>query len=349
MVQDLTAQEVGRMLSAEVHGDSNRPVRGVGDIRVASETDLCFVAAEKYLPQIGKSPARVWLIHPELFEKGLDAATKNSRTFILVPHPYLGFVKVASHFFPIPKSKPGVHKMAFVDPSAEVHPTAQIDAFVSIGARARVGAGAILNAHTWIGDEAQIGEDSILYGNVSVYPRTVIGKRAVIHSGAVIGSDGFGFIKDQQTGEQIKIPQVGRVVIHDDVEIGANTCIDRSTLGDTVICQGAKIDNLVQIAHNCEVGKNTVVCAMSGMAGSSKVGDDVVLAGAVHLGGHLSIGDRTQIAGWSGVTKDVPAGQSMKGYPLRPVNEFLKIQSIIGKLPEIYKRLLKLEEKVDGK
>jgi UDP-3-O-[3-hydroxymyristoyl] glucosamine N-acyltransferase len=273
----------------------------------------------------------------------LTSETKSTKVFLLVDQPYLFFVKLANHFFPEPKPRPGVHATAVIDATAEVHEGCQIGPFVHVAAGARIERDVVLHSHVWIGEGASVGEGSILYGGVKVYPRSVVGKRNILHSGAVIGADGFGFLRD---GEKlVKIPQVGRAVLHDDVEVGANTTIDRGAFDDTVVGAGTKIDNHVQIGHNVRIGKSGIFCAFAGISGNTTIGDNVLFAGQAGTKGHMKVGNNVSVGAQSGVSKNIPDGQNVKGYPAQPLNEYLKNQALFLKLPEIYKRLVKLEKK----
>jgi UDP-3-O-[3-hydroxymyristoyl] glucosamine N-acyltransferase len=337
----ITAQEASEKFNARLIGDSKFAIEGVGDPRTATKHVACFVASEAYLPYVGKSQSDCWVIDSKLFES-LDSNLKTRKVFLLVDQPYLFFVKLANHFFPEPSAKPAVHPLAFIHPEANVHESCQIEAFVHVAQGARVDKGVILHPHVWVGEGSSIGEDSILYSGAKVYPRCVLGKRNILHAGAVIGADGFGFLKDGE--KQVKIPQVGRAVLHDDVEVGANSTIDRGAFDDTVVGAGTKIDNHVQIGHNCRIGKNGLFCAFAGISGNTIIGDNVLFAGQAGTKGHMKVGSNVSVGAQSGVSKDVPDGQNVKGYPAQPLKEYLKNQALFLKLPEIYKRLLNLEK-----
>ncbi len=326
---------------ARLVGDKDFVIKGVGAASTAAPDSICFIEAEKYLEGFRKSASRAWIISPQIFDS-LEQRIKNERIFFVTEKPYDSFVRLVNHLFPARKSKPGIHPMAFVDPSADVHATAEIHAHATVEGGAKIGAGVILYPGVWVGENATIGENSILYGGAKIYHGTMIGKRNILHAGCVIGSDGFGFIPDK-TG-LLKIPQIGKAILHDDVEIGANSTIDRGTIEDTVIGRGTKIDNLVQIGHNCKVGENCIMCAFVGVSGNTTIGNNVLLAGQVGTKGHMKIGDNTQVGAQSGVSKDVPPNSKVKGYPPQPLKEYLRLQALIQKLPEIYKRLVKLEE-----
>jgi len=344
MGSKMTAGEASERLEAQLVGDAKFLIEGVAGPESATSNTACFVESESYLPLFKKSSALCWVTTPKIFES-LEESAKKNKTFLLSEKPYLSFVKLVSHFHPTVKSSGKINSQSWIDPSAEIHESVQVDAFVVVGARTKVAAGAVLKAGVWIGDDVVIGEESILNAGVKIYHQCILGKRNTIHSGAVIGADGFGFIPD--SSGLTKIPQVGKVVLHDDVEVGANSTIDRGTLEDTVIGRGTKIDNLVQIGHNCKIGKNVILCGFVGLAGNTTIGDNCLLAGQVGVAGHLTIGDNVQIAAQTGVSKDVASNQKVKGYPPQPLNEYLKLQVMIHKLPEIYKRLVAAEKKIN--
>jgi UDP-3-O-[3-hydroxymyristoyl] glucosamine N-acyltransferase len=218
--------------------------------------------------------------------------------------------------------------------------------FVHIGDRCRIGDRVTLYPGVYIGEESSIGEESILYSNVSIYPRTAIGKRVVLHSGVVVGSDGFGYVKEGR--KNVKIPQVGTVEIEDDVEIGANTTIDRGALGKTIIRRGVKIDNLVQVAHSVVIGEDSILCAQVGISGSTKIGSNVTLAGQVGVVDHIEIGDNVTVVAQSGVMNDLPANQAYTGTPSMPHRDFLRMAAVLPKLPEMRKTLLQIETRLKG-
>jgi UDP-3-O-[3-hydroxymyristoyl] glucosamine N-acyltransferase len=341
----ITANEVSLKFGLRLIGDGHFQIDGVGDPRTATSSQICFVAFEKYLPAVRESRSQAWIISPDLFER-VKMSEKESKVFFLSDDPFLSFVQLVHHLIPATKAIGGVHALAFVDPKAIVDPTAQIDAFVSVQVGAEIGRGVILHPHVWVGAGAKIGDESVLFSGAKVYPNTIIGKRCILHSSCVIGADGFGFIKDK-AGNNIKIPQVGRAVLGDDIEIGASSAIDRGALDDTSIGDGTKIDNLVQIGHSCKIGKNNLICAMAGLSGHTTMGDNCLIAGHAGTKGHLKIGDNVRVGAQSGVTKDLPSNSDCKGYPARPLKEFLKTQVLQLRLPEIYKRLVSLENHIE--
>ena len=343
-LKGLTAGEASERLRARLVGDAAFLIEGVASPETATAHTVCFVESKSYLPDFNRSPSLCWVTTPDIYE-GLEERTRQKRVFLLSEKPYHSFVKLVEHFFPAVKSTPRKHSLAAIDSTAVVDPSAQIQEFVSIGARAKVGAGVILHSGVWIGEDVTVGENTVIYAGAKIHSGCIVGKKNVIHAGAVIGSDGFGFLPDSQG--LVKVPQVGRVVLHDEVEVGANSTIDRGTLGDTIIGRGTKIDNLVQIGHNCIVGTNCILCAFVGLSGNTTLGNNVLMAGQAGTKGHLSIGDNVQVGAQSGVSKDIPSNRQVKGYPAIPLKDFLKLQVLFTKLPEIYKRLTSVEKSLE--
>jgi UDP-3-O-[3-hydroxymyristoyl] glucosamine N-acyltransferase len=316
-------------------------ITGVGAPGIGAPDFICFIEAEKYLESFKKSSCRAWLITPEIFSRLPNELTAE-KIFLITDKPYLNFVRIVNLFHPPPKVRPGIHSTAIIHPTAQVHPTAQIEAHVVIQGHVKIGADTVLYPGVWVGEYSEVGEGSILYGGAKVYHNCIVGKRNILHAGAVVGSDGFGFLPD--ASRLLKIPQVGRAILHDDIEVGANSTIDRGTIEDTVIGSGTKIDNLVQIGHNCKIGQNCIFCAFVGVSGNTIIGNNVLLAGQVGTKGHMKIGDNVQVGAQSGVSKDVPSNSKVKGYPPQPLKDYLRLQVLIQKLPDLYKRLIKLEE-----
>jgi len=249
-------------------------------------------------------------------------------------------------FFPEPVLPAGIHPSAVVAASARVDPSAHVGPQCVIGERVRIGADAVLVGRNFISDDCVVGEECRLYPNVTLYPRSALGRRVRIHAGSVIGSDGFGYVFDK--GEHRKVPQVGQVIIHDDVEIGANVTIDRAALGATVIGRGTKIDNLVQIAHNVTIGEHCILVAQVGIAGSTKIGNYVTIAGQVGVAGHLRIADKVTIAAQSGVMHHIPEGQKWLGSPAGPDRVMKRQYLAMERLPELLRRVQELERRLGG-
>jgi len=311
---------------------------GLAGIQDAGPGDLTFVANKKYLPYLKTTNASAVI--------AASGTTSDRLTLLLHPEPYFAFMQAVRIFYPARRYAPGTHPTAVIAESARIDATAHVGPNVVIEDHCTVGKNTAILANDFIGESSEIGDDCLLYPNVTVREKTLIGNRVIVHSGTVIGSDGFGYATSG--GVHHKIYQVGRVVIDDDVEIGANVTIDRGTLGDTHIGEGSKIDNLVQIAHNVKMGKGCILVSQVGVSGSTKLGDYVVAAGQVGIVGHIDIGDGVQIAAQSGVARGIEAGTTVFGSPAREKIRAMKIEACVGKLPEYVKQLRELERKVSA-
>jgi UDP-3-O-[3-hydroxymyristoyl] glucosamine N-acyltransferase len=329
-----TASELASKLEGEVVGDGSTNLTGFAPALTARTGDLTFAENEDFFAKAEQSAASAILVD------GKFSSTK--KTLIRVANARVAFAKVLPLFFPEPKCVPGIHPTAIASKSAQIDNTAQIGPCCVIGEGVEIGARVILHGLNHIGDNTVIDNDSQLFPKVTVYPQSQIGKRVRIHAGTVIGSDGFGYVLDE--GIHRKIPQIGSVIIGDDVEIGANVTIDRGALGPTVIGKGTKIDNLVQIAHNVCIGENCLVVAQVGIAGSTKIGSYVILAGQVGLAGHLKVGDRVIVAAQSGVMNDIPSGEKWLGAPAQPDRQAKRQLVALQQLPELIKRVKELEK-----
>jgi UDP-3-O-[3-hydroxymyristoyl] glucosamine N-acyltransferase len=331
-----TAAEVARELGGQVVGDSSIVLTGFAPADAARKGDLTFAENENYFARAEQSAASAILVAEDF--------TSNGKTLIRVPNARIAFARVLPLFFPEAHFVPGVHASAVVHPTADVSPTAHIGPFCVVRERVKIGASVVLEGGNHIGAGCEIGNETRLFPNATVYARTVIGQRVRIHAGSVIGSDGFGYVLDQ--GVHRKVPQVGNVVIHDDVEIGANVTVDRGALGSTIIGKGSKIDNLVQIAHNVVIGENCILIAQVGIAGSTKLGNFVTLAGQVGLAGHLKIGDHVTVAAQAGVMNSIPDKEKWLGSPAAPSQEIKRQWITIRKLPELLERVKELEKRL---
>lgn len=329
--------EIAALIGGRVTGDEKTIITGIRPIEEAQDGDLSFVANPKYLKLLPTTRAAAVLVAP-----GTEAPNTN---LITVPDPYMAFGKLLNLFYPQDHGPAGVSPDAYIGESAVISPEATVMPRAIIMSGARIDKGAVIYPGVFVGPGACIGEDSILYANVSVYANCIIGKRVILHSGVVIGADGFGFAKPGQ--DNAKIPQVGIVQIDDDVELGANTTVDRATLGRTWIQRNVKIDNLVQIAHNVVVGENSVIAAQTGISGSTKIGKGVILGGQVGIIGHISIGDNAMIGASSNIHKDIPAGAIGGGSPFLPRREWLKVEVTKAKIPEMRIKLDKLIKQVE--
>lgn len=328
-----TATEIAGFIGGQVIGDGSTLLHRFAPVNSAQTGDLTFAENEAFFEKAIQSAASAILIDSDI--------STCSKTCIRVPQARVGFAKALALFFPEPAFSPGIHPSAVVAPSCKIDPTAHIGPHCIVGERVEIGPRAVLQGLNFIAEDSAIGEDTRLFPNTTLYAGTRIGKRVRIHSGAVLGSDGFGYVFD--AGAHLKIPQVGTVIIHDDVEIGANTTIDRGAMEPTVIGRGTKIDNLVQIAHNVVVGEHSIIVAQAGVAGSTKLGRYVILAGQVGVAGHLEIGDRVTVAAQSGVMHNIPDGQKWLGSPAQPDRTAKRVILASLKLPEILQRIAKLE------
>jgi UDP-3-O-[3-hydroxymyristoyl] glucosamine N-acyltransferase len=337
-----TAQQIADLLHGEIVGDESTEVWSVAKIEEAKLGDICFLANEKYEQYISTTKASVILI-----SKNLVPQTSPLAILIIVDDAYASFAKLL-HFYEqaIASNQPiGIESGSHVSPTAQIGSNVYIAAFAYIGANAIIGDGAQIYPNAYIGEGVKIGSQSIIYSNVNIYKHCIIGERVIIHSSTVIGSDGFGFAFEN--GAFKKIPQIGNVIIEDDVEIGANCTIDRATMGSTKICKGVKLDNLVQVAHNVEIGENTVIAAQAGISGSTKIGKYCMIGGQAGIVGHIKIADGTKINAQSGVAKEVKtSGQSLTGSPAFDYKSTIKSQIIFRNLPDLQTRINQLEHKL---
>lgn len=333
----MTAAEIATHVGGEVIGDPAIQLKGFAPADTAKSGDLTFAENEDYFARAEQSSASAILVD------GNQASAR--KVLIRVPKARVAFAKVVGLFFPPAKFAPGIHPGSVIDRSAQVDPTAHIGAHCIIGERARIGAHAVLQGGNHVAADCTIGESTRLYPNVVVYAQSQIGDRVTIHAGTVIGADGFGYVFHD--GAHRKVPQVGNVVVHDDVEIGANVTIDRGALGSTVIGKGSKIDNLVQIGHNVVIGEHCILVSQVGIAGSTKIGRSVTLAGQVGIAGHLRIGNNVTIAAQSGVMNDIPDGEKWLGTPAQADRQTKRIYIALQRLPELLQRVHKLEKRLN--
>nr|WP_175801037.1 UDP-3-O-(3-hydroxymyristoyl)glucosamine N-acyltransferase [Burkholderia anthina] len=352
----LTLEELVKRFGGEIAGDAQCKVSSLAPLDQAGPQQLAFLANPKYLSQVEATRAGAVLIAPKDLEK-LRAATDGPRqagprNFIVTPNPYAYFARVAQMFIDLatPQRAAGVHPSATIDPAAKVAASAVVGPHVTVEAGAVIEDGVQLDANVFVGRGTTIGANSHLYPNASVYHGCKIGPRAIIHSGAVIGSDGFGFAPDfvgdgdARTGSWVKIPQVGGVSIGPDVEIGANTTIDRGAMADTVIEECVKIDNLVQIGHNCRIGAYTVIAGNAGIAGSTTIGRHCMIGGAAGIAGHVTLGDYVIITAKSGVSKSLPkAGIYTSAFPAVDHGDWNRSAALVRNLDKLRDRIKALE------
>ena len=336
---EFSAQQIAMLLGGKVTGDANRKVSDVGPIESAHEGQLSFLCDAKYLPHLPQTGASVVLMTESIAFDGETNATlirvENARAAM---GQLLSLVAKAMN-----PAKQGVEQPSFVSEGVAIPEDAYIGAFAYIGKNVQLGKGVQIYPHTYIGDNVKIGDNTILYSGVKVYYNCVIGKDCILHAGVVIGSDGFGFEPDAK-GVNQKLPQIGNVIIEDDVEIGANTTVDRAMMGSTIIHRNAKLDNLVQVAHNVEIGESTFLCSQVGIAGSSKIGGHCILAGQVGVAGHLEIADNCVFGAQSGIPSSVKKPGMYQGSPIIDAMNWRR--SVVGfkNLPDIMKRLNEIEK-----
>ncbi|MCG3175314.1 MAG: UDP-3-O-acylglucosamine N-acyltransferase [Candidatus Omnitrophica bacterium] len=337
-VRSFRLEEIAALVGGTVLGDPGTAITGVSGIKEAVPGDITFLSSPKYLPYLSQTAASAVITSKDV--------TADAKPLVLTDNPSAAFTKVVQAFSePVEPPQPGTH------PTAVVHPTARLGQGVSIGPHAVIEAGAeigertVIGAGVYVGRQGRIGKDCRIDAHVCVRERCSIGDRVILHCGAVIGADGFGY---ERIGEAyVKIPQLGDVRIDDDVEIGANACVDRGRFQSTWIKSGAKIDNLVQIAHNVVIGEHAIIVAQVGISGSTELGKSVIIAGQAGLVGHITVGDGAIIGARSGVSKSVPDGAVVLGEPARPIAETKRIVALTARLPEIAKDVTELKKKLE--
>lgn len=332
----ITLAQIHQVVGGELVGSPDATVTGLTSYEAAGPNDLTFVANDKLLKAGSRPTAGALLSHRRLTEYGGPQ--------VVVANPTLAFAQVAQKFF-VPASPPrGIDPAVIRGTDVRIGADVSIWPGVTLGDRVTIGARATLYPGCFVGHGSTIGDDSLLYPNVVVREGCTIGARVIVHPGTVIGSDGFGYVQDK--GRHFKIPQLGGVTIEDDVELGANVTIDRATLGQTLIKQGTKIDNLVQIAHNVTIGAHCIVVAQVGIAGSTKVGQHVMIGGQAGLADHIQIGDQVMIASRAGVNRNLESNQIVSGAPVMPHETWIKAQAVIPRLPELRQTVRALEERL---
>jgi UDP-3-O-[3-hydroxymyristoyl] glucosamine N-acyltransferase len=332
-----TLGELAEFLGGVAVGDITTVITGVKGIDEAGTGDITFLANPKYMKFLETTAASAVIVSPDMNVPG--------RSLIKVDNPYLAFTKVVTIFSVGARDYFGVSPHAFVHPESQVDPECAVYPFVYIGKGAQVKKKAVLYPGVYLGDGAFVGEESILYPNVTIMDRCVIMNRVIIHGGTVIGADGFGFAHEGD--KQVKFPQIGIVVIEDDVEIGSNCSIDRAALGETRIHRGVKMDNLVQIGHNVVVEEDSILVAQVGISGSTHIGKKVVLAGQAGLVGHITVGDGAIVTAKAGVYKDIAPGEVMSGFPMMPHKKWLRAMPVVAKLPELRREVDALSKRIE--
>lgn len=353
----ITVGEIASLLGAQLVGDASTLITGVAGLESAAPGTISFVDSEKRLFDALSSPASA-LIAPESMRDALQHALqhhpqpsgtrrsrKGQKPIVLTGNARLAFAKVLEYMQPTLLPEKGVHPTAVIEADAYLGENVTIREGCYVGHHVHIDEGAILYPHVVVGDGAQIGRDTVLLPSVVIAHHVHIGKRVRIHSGSVIGGDGFGYVFDGEKHQ--KVPQVGTVIIEDDVEIGSNVCIDRATMGATRIGEGTKIDNLVQIAHNCQIGKNCILCGQVGLSGSVVVEDNVMMAGQAGLRDHVKIGKGAILGAKAGIMGDVGAGEFVLGAPAVPQREYMRTEAASRKLPEMARQLRRLERMIE--
>jgi UDP-3-O-[3-hydroxymyristoyl] glucosamine N-acyltransferase len=329
--------ELATRLGAELRGDAELEITGIKGIEEAGPTEITFVANPRYAGLARKTHAAAVLVEPEFQE--ISAAT------LRIKNPYLAFSRALGFFYHPPVYAPGIHPTAVIDPTAEIGEGAHIGAYVVVGPHVRIGAHATLLPHVVLYPGVRAGSHFFAHAHAVVREGCVLGDNVTLENGAIVGADGFGFAKNE-AGQWEKIPQSGPVRLGNRVDVQANACIDRATVGATEIGDGTKVDNLVQVGHGSQVGENTLLCAQTGLAGSSVVGNNVILAGQTGIAGHCTVGDGVILTAQSAVSHDVPPGKMISGSPGFDNRVWLRAVAVFQRLPELLRRLDRLEKKV---
>jgi UDP-3-O-[3-hydroxymyristoyl] glucosamine N-acyltransferase len=337
---EFTAQQIADYLKGNVVGDPTTKVNDFSRIEEGLPGTITFLANPKYEHFIYTTKASIVLVN-----RDFSPVSAIEPTLITVPDAYVSLAMLLNLAEQSKNRKSGIDPSAFIAGTASLGENCYIGTFAYIGEEAVIGKNCMIYPHVYIGDKVKIGDNTIVYPHVVIYEGCVTGNNCIIHAGAVIGADGFGFAPEN--GEYKKIAQLGNVILEDDVEVGANTTIDRAVIGSTLIHKGVKLDNLIQIAHNVEIGKNTVMASQVGIAGSTKVGANCMFGGQAGISGHLNIGDNTQIGAQSGIISNVEANARLMGTPSIPIKKFMRASIIIEKLPEIYQTLNQLQKEVE--
>jgi UDP-3-O-[3-hydroxymyristoyl] glucosamine N-acyltransferase len=339
-----SAQQISALINGHIEGSPSVSVGGFAKIEEATSSDLAFLSNPKYEEFLYTTEAGIVIIN-----ESLELKNPVKGTLIRVKDAYSAFALLMDYYQKMQATKlVGIQEPVFIHPTASIGKDVYIGAFAYIGENATISDLVKIHPHTFIGDNVKVGQRTTIHAGVKIYHDCILGNDVTVHAGTVIGSDGFGFAP-QQDGTYSKVPQLGNVVIEDLVEIGANACIDRATMGSTLIKKGTKLDNLLQIAHNVEVGENSVIAAQSGISGSTKIGSRVVIGGQAGVVGHVTIADGTRINGQSGVSKSITAPNTvLTGTPAYNYNAAMRSQAVLRNLPELEKRILELERLLDA-
>jgi UDP-3-O-[3-hydroxymyristoyl] glucosamine N-acyltransferase len=340
---EFTAAVIADFLKGEIEGNPGVKVNTVAKIEEGHEGALSFLANPKYEHFIYTTRSSVVLI-----KKDFVAAGKINATLIRVPDPYKAFATLLALVEQNKPKKAGIHSSAVIETTAKIGKSVYIGSNVYIGENCEIGDNCAIYPNTYMGDKVKIGHNCTIYPNVTIYHECILGNRCIVHAGTVIGSDGFGFAP-QSDSEFIKIPQIGNVIIEDNVELGANVAIDRATMGSTIIRRGVKLDNLIQVAHNVDLGENTVIAAQSGIAGSTKIGKNCMIGGQVAINGHIKVADGTKAGAKSGIAADVTEENTiLQGVPAIPYKQFYRSSVVFRNLPDIEKKIAALEKEIES-
>lgn len=336
-----SAAQIAQLINGKVEGDANVPVHSFGKIEEASEGQLSFLANPKYEEFLYTTKASIIIIND-----GFDLRENIPATLIRVPDAYSAFATLLGKYQELMQQQlSGIQEPAYIAKTARYGTNVFIGAFAYLGEHVKVGNNTKIYPNAYIGDNVVLGDNTVIHPGVRIYHDCIVGNHVTIHAGTVIGSDGFGFAP-QADGSFKKVPQIGNVVIEDHVEVGANATIDRATIGSTLIKSGAKLDNLIQIAHNVEVGNSTVIAAQAGVSGSTKIGNGVMIGGQAGIVGHIQLGDGSRVNAQSGVSKSLEPGKAVTGSPAYDYTAALRSQAVTRKLPELEKRVKELEQLV---
>jgi UDP-3-O-[3-hydroxymyristoyl] glucosamine N-acyltransferase len=333
--RSLTAAAIAGIVAGELRGDGSVVIRGAAALDRATPEQVSFLAGQKYAPLLASSSAGAVLVSPDLADAPGPVATR-----IVVARPYEAMLRILPQLYPEPPAPTGLHPTAVIGRGVIVGESVSVGAYAVVGDGAVIADGVQVGSHCTVGAGVTVGEASVLFPSVTLYPGSRIGRRVRLHSGVRIGSDGFGYVFHE--GGHRKIPHVGRCIIEDDVEIGANTTVDRGSIDDTVIGAGTKIDNLVMIAHNVRIGRLCLILAQAGIAGSARVEDGCIIAGQAGIAGHHTVGARGTVAAQAGLFGDLPPGETWSGHPARPHREQLRAYAALYKLPRLIKVLERL-------
>lgn len=337
---EFSAKQIAAFIQGEIVGDENATVHTFAKIEEGVPGALSFLSNPKYIPYLYETNASIVLVNRDFVPEQAVKAT-----MIKVDNAYESLARLLTLYEQSKPKHTGVHALAFVAPTAKIGKDVYIAPFAYVGEHAEVGDRTQLYPHATVGEGVKIGDDCIVYANATIYHDCRVGNRCVLHSGSVIGADGFGFAPTAEGYE--KIPQIGIVVLEDDVEIGANTCVDRATMGATIVHRGVKLDNLVQVAHNDEIGSHTVMAAQVGIAGSTKVGEWCMFGGQVGIAGHIHIGDKVVFGAQSGVPSSVEPNQQLIGTPPMEERPYFRAQAVFRKLPDMYRELGALRKELN--